>query len=151
MTEADDQTPHEPQAGDSDHPAWHNAPWTLAAIIGVLVVLALVFIYFRAASTGESIPGSPGNVEHSAPGTWKSYGAPAELRIVFQSGGRYELRTVQNYTIVGPWRVGDGGTIEAEVDWRDYTGTWYFQPVSVDQMELEVPELDYELTFHKVN
>jgi hypothetical protein len=150
MAEVNDPTPPDP-ADAEHHPAWHNAPWALALFIGLLVVLALIFVYFQAAATGETIAGSPGNVEHSAPGTWKSYGPDAELTIIFQQGGRYELRTVQSYTIVGPWEVGDEGVIEVEVDWRDYTGTWYFEPVSVDQMDVKVAELGYDLVFHKVN
>jgi hypothetical protein len=149
---AEEGAPDRPEEVDDYHePAWHQAPWVLVAIIAVLVVLALAFIYLRQARAGEALPGPPRNVRAAGPGTWKAYGQEKELRIIFRTGGRYELRTVENYSIVGPWWVTEEGQIAAEVDWREYYGIWYFTPVSADQMTVEVPELGYDLTFYKVN
>jgi hypothetical protein len=135
---------------DYREPAWHEAPWVLAAIVAVLVILALIFVFSRAAATGEGGPEQTPEVEKVVLGTWKSYGAGAEFRVIFRTRNRFELRSVTNYSVLGDWETVDDERIAATVDWRDYSGTWYFEPITSDQMRVQVAELGYDLTFYKV-
>ena len=72
-----------------------------------------------------------------------------EMRIVFMPNGTYELRNLQGYIVVGEWETTEDGLAEVPVSWRDYEGVWYFEPLSKDELHLEVPELDTDRIFYR--
>jgi hypothetical protein len=138
-----------PQQHDS---AWRSSPPALLgvlAVIGVLIVVALIFYFLNAAAQGEDSTRVPANVEEMVPGVWRATDKETELEITF-GHDEYQVTNFQGYSTFGSWSVNADDLVAVPIEWRDYEGVWLFEPVTANEMRLEVEELGWDLTFKKV-
>ena len=146
--------PEQPDPTEYEAKPPRKAP-LLAGVLVVIVILVLVglILYFlNAAATGEDITHPPANVESMVPGVWRASDDGTDLQITFSSTGEYELTGFRGaYETVGNWSVTDEDLVQVLVNWRDYQGIWYMEPISATKLHLEVDDLDWDLTFQKVD
>jgi hypothetical protein len=120
-------------------------------VIVILVLVALIFYFLNAASEGENVMRVPPNVASMVPGAWQAEDDGTELVMVFSQTNEYQLTGFRGaYETVGEWSVTEDDLVQAVVSWRDYEGIWYFEPVTATEMHLVVEDLDWDLTWRKV-
>jgi hypothetical protein len=163
MSDANEQSPTEddrsqPGPGTTSEPqehapAWRSSPPALLgvlAMIGVLIIVALIFYFLNAAAEGEDSTRVPANVETMVPGVWRSTDGENQLEITFGHDD-YQVTTFQGYNTFGTWSVNAEDLVVVPIEWRDYEGVWLFEPVTANEMHLEVEELGWDRTFQKVH
>lgn len=144
-TDQDEQTT---PATDISDDANERRPWVVIVLL-VLIVIGVAAAGFVLLKNVDTQPDTAEEIESAVVGVWETSDSPEPVTIEFAGTGEYAIRNFQGSVIVGTWVVTDDGLIEAPVAYRNYQGTWYFEPVSSAELHLEVTELEIDWTFSK--
>jgi hypothetical protein len=123
-------------------------PWGVIIFL-LLIVVGVAIGAFVMLTNLDTEPETADDIASAAIGVWVTEDSPEDVTIEFTSNNEYGIRNFQGRVIDGTWTVTEDGLIEAPVAYHSYQGTWYFEPVSAEELHLEVPELEIDWSFHK--
>lgn len=144
-TDQDEQAARQNNSADGPE---ERRPWVIIVFL-VIIVVGVAVAAFVSLRNVEKAPTTSEDIAAAAIGVWVTDDSPEAVTIEFTSSNEYGIRNFQGTTILGTWTVNDDGLIEAPVAYRSYEGTWYFDPVSADELHLEVSELEIDWTLDR--
>ena len=117
----------------------------------MVLALLLLGLWFLTSNDREQGPldGWSARIKNDIPGQWVGETSPSQ--VIFTPQGEYQIINFQGQTVLGDYTITSDDLVEVPLRFRNYSGTWYFEPIEGGALRLEVEELDYYETFHRTH